>query len=116
MIATTDSVKMNGAKSSEATGNIGKEKRRKPYPPILRRIAARITEPAVGASTCASGSQVWTGHIGSFTPNEGKKAAHSQNCIATGKGWLSRLGMSLFPPCQYIAMMASSIRTEPVSV
>ena len=30
----------------------------KPYPPILSSIAAKITEPAVGASTCASGSHV----------------------------------------------------------
>ena len=30
MIATTDSVKMNGARSAEASGNIGSEKRRKP--------------------------------------------------------------------------------------
>ena len=40
-----------------------------------------MTEPAVGASTCASGSQVWTGHIGIFTAKEAKKASHSQVCI-----------------------------------
>ena len=39
-------------------------------------MAARITEPAVGASTCASGSQVCTGHIGIFTAKELKKANH----------------------------------------
>jgi hypothetical protein len=41
-------------------------------------MPARITEPAVGASTWASGSQVWTGHIGILTANEAKKASHSQ--------------------------------------
>ena len=30
MMATTDSANMSGAKSCEATGNIGSEKRRKP--------------------------------------------------------------------------------------
>jgi hypothetical protein len=39
-----------------------------------------MTEPAVGASTCASGSQVWTGHMGIFTANEAKKASQSQIC------------------------------------
>ena len=38
-----------------------------------------MTEPAVGASTCASGSQVCTGHIGSFTAKEAKNASHSQH-------------------------------------
>ena len=42
-------------------------------------IAARTTEPAVGASTCASGSQVWNGNIGTFTANARKKAPKSQS-------------------------------------
>src|SRR3954463_6333477 len=116
MIATTDSVKMNGAKSSEATGNIGKEKRRKPYPPIFRRIAARITEPAVGASTCASGSQVWTGHIGILTANEAKNANHAQVCNERGTAVCISTGMSVVPAFQYSAMIASSINTEPSRV
>ena len=44
-----------------------------------------MTEPAVGASTWASGSQVWTGHIGILTAKLAKKASHSQVCIAAGK-------------------------------
>jgi hypothetical protein len=43
-----------------------------------------MTEPAVGASTWASGSQVCTGHIGIFTANEAKKASHSQVCSCGG--------------------------------
>ena len=37
----------------------------RPYPPIFKRSAASTTEPAVGASTWASGSQVWKegGHL-----------------------------------------------------
>src|SRR3990170_252953 len=116
MMATTDSAKTSGANISEAIGNIGKEKRRKPYPPILSRMAARITEPAVGASTWASGSQVCTGHIGIFTAKEAKKASHSQVCIVAGKLWVKSVGMSVVPAWKNIAMMASSISTEPASV
>ena len=48
-------------------------------------MPARITEPAVGASTCASGSQVCTGHIGIFTANEAKNASHSQVWVCGAK-------------------------------
>ena len=41
-------------------------------------MPARITEPAVGASTWASGSQVCTGHIGILTANEAKKAIQNR--------------------------------------
>ena len=44
-----------------------------------------MTEPAVGAWTCASGNQVWTGHIGSLTAKLAKKASHSHFCASTGK-------------------------------
>ena len=79
-------------------------------------MPARITEPAVGASTCASGSQVCTGHIGSLTAKEAKKASHSHHCMSWGNLWVISVGMSVVPACQYIAIMASSISTEPSSV
>src|SRR5579864_6871730 len=116
MIATTESVKTNGAKYTDASGNIGSEKRMKPYPPILRRMPARMTEPAVGASTCASGSQVCTGHIGIFTAKEAKKASQAQVCRLRGTAVCIRVGMSVVPPFQYSAMIASSIKTEPRNV
>ncbi len=43
-----------------------------------------MTEPAVGASTCASGSQVWNGNIGTLMAKARKKAAKSQSCSFTG--------------------------------
>jgi len=43
--------------------------RASPYPPNLRRIAAKIIEPATGASTWAFGSQRCTENNGSFTKN-----------------------------------------------
>src|SRR4029079_13984173 len=100
MMAITDSAKISGANSAEASGNIGMEKRKKPYTPIFRRMTARMTEPAVGASTWASGSQVCIGHIGSLTAKEARKANHSQVCIDAGKSWVSRVGMSVVPASQ----------------
>ncbi|OQB86762.1 MAG: hypothetical protein BWX86_02782 [Verrucomicrobia bacterium ADurb.Bin122] len=38
-----------------------------------------MTEPAVGASTCAAGSQVWNGNIGTLIANDRKKAANTQS-------------------------------------
>ena len=42
-------------------------------------MLASTTDPAVGASTCASGSQVWNGNIGTFTANAMKNAPKSHN-------------------------------------
>ena len=67
-----------------ASGSIGSEKRRKPYVPIFSRTPARITEPAVGASTCASGSQVWNGNIGTLIANPTKNARNTQNWRSAG--------------------------------
>src|SRR6266496_1573011 len=71
-------------------------------------MPARITEPAVGASTCASGSQVCTGHIGIFTANEAKNASHAQVCNERGTAVCISVGMSVVPAFQYSAMIASS--------
>ena len=56
-----------------------------------------MTEPAVGASTCASGSQVWTGHIGTFTAKDAKKASHSHFCSPGSKLKFSASTISLEP-------------------
>ncbi len=67
-----------------ASGNIGSENRTKPYVPIFRSTAARMTEPAVGASTCASGSHVWNGNIGTLIAKPKKKAKKIQICSFGG--------------------------------
>ena len=79
-------------------------------------MPARMTEPAVGASTCASGSQVCTGHIGIFTAKEAKKASHRYFCMPTGKDVFSSVTISVVPATPYMAKMASSISSEPASV
>ena len=75
-----------------------------------------MTEPAVGASTCASGSQVCTGHIGTFTAKEANSARNSQVCIPAGNAVCSSTAISVVPACSHMAISASSISTEPVSV
>src|SRR5437868_1127463 len=62
------------------SGNSGKEKRRNPYVPIFSRTLARITEPAVGASVCASGSHVWNGNMGTLTAKPTKNAQKTHHC------------------------------------
>src|SRR5215470_16701968 len=113
-----------------ASGNMGSENRTKPYVPILRRTAARMTEPAVGASVCASGSQVWNGNIGTLMAKAKKKPQKSQPLRDSEKNGeycgfctvASRVGMSnvctpvALAELKYKARMASSMITEPASV
>src|ERR1035438_6061630 len=71
--------------SIDALGSRFSEKRRKPYVPILSSTAARITEPAVGASTCASGSQVWKGNMGTLMAKPMKKAQKTHCWVPSGR-------------------------------
>src|ERR1700741_287093 len=57
-----------------AAGKSGRANRMNPYAPSFSMIAARITEPAVGAWTWASGSHVWNGHIGTLIAKARKNA------------------------------------------
>lgn len=41
----------------------------KPYPPNFSKIAAKIMDPAIGASTCALGNHRCVEYIGNFTKN-----------------------------------------------
>src|SRR5437764_951802 len=66
MMPMTARSPIQGAHDLAASGRIGRATRTKPYVPSLRRTAARITEPTVGASVWASGSQVWNGNIGTL--------------------------------------------------
>src|SRR3990167_11119068 len=81
IIAITHIVKTSGVKYITAYGNNGNIKRIIPYVPNFNKTPARITEPAVGASTCASGNQIWTGNIGTLTAKEQKKANQRNICL-----------------------------------
>lgn len=64
-----------------------------PYPPSLRRMAAKIIEPATGASTWAFGNQRWTKNKGSFT----RKAVYNINDTKKGVkvGILNEIGYTI---------------------
>src|SRR5216684_3574652 len=68
-----------------SVGSNGSEKRMKPYVPIFKRTPARMTEPAVGASVCASGSQVWNGNIGTLMANAKKNPQKSHTLSGSEK-------------------------------
>src|SRR5271169_3971103 len=105
-------------------GKKGNEKRRNPYVPIFSRTPARMTEPAVGASTWASGSQVWNGNIGTLIANPRKKAKNSQSAAGPaifGAVVYSSVIEKVYTPVsvwwwKYRKMMPSSINTEPNNV
>src|SRR3989304_1286232 len=69
------------AKYREASGNSDRLNLIRPYAPIFSSTAARITEPAVGASVWASGSHVWSGNSGTFTPNATRNARNSHRAV-----------------------------------
>jgi hypothetical protein len=94
MIPITASARNSGVASIATAGNSGIAKRRKPYVPIFSITPARITEPAVGASVCASGSQVCTGHIGTLIANASAKPANSQRASVGVSAVLYRVGRS----------------------
>src|SRR5260363_152116 len=114
--ATSDRTITKGASRRLASGTIGSEKRRKPYAPSLSMIAASTTEPPVGASTCASGSQVCSGHIGTLTAKAIKKAPNNSNCGGIGSGSRCQSASANEPDCVYRYSSANSISSEPSSV
>ena len=63
-------------------------------------IAARITDPPVGASTCASGSHVCTGHIGTFTAKASRKRGRSGFAVQRQRHLLE-IQMVKLPPDLY---------------
>src|ERR1043166_4141497 len=79
MIPVTASVIIKGANCRDAFGNKPKLNRNNPYVPIFSSTPARMTEPAVGASVCASGNQVCSGQSGTLIQNAKANARNSQN-------------------------------------
>ena len=62
-----------------------------PYPPSFSRIAAKIIDPAMGASTWAFGSHKCVMKRGSLTRNAVFKIIHNQGveeplCVVKGAG------------------------------
>ena len=86
--------------------------------PSFSRIAARITEPCVGAWVWASGSQVWNGNIGTLTANPTNMPAKIQIWTSLrdpGAGVASggRTPKLSAPVWKNSARKATSISAEP---
>lgn len=69
--------RINGYAIYLVTGSRIMEIRIMPYPPSFSKIAARIMDPAMGASTWAFGSQRWTPYKGILTIKAIIQANHS---------------------------------------
>lgn len=69
-------IRTKGIKYKQALGTKPSEKRINPYPPNFNKILANIIDPIVGASTCASGNQIWNGTIGILTANVKNNSTH----------------------------------------
>src|SRR5262250_222636 len=81
------------------SGKNGRAKRTKPYVPIFSKTPARMTDPAVGASVCASGSQVWNGNIGTLMANAKKNPQNNHTLSESGNlcAAASSVGISKVP-------------------
>ena len=80
-------------------------------------MAASTAEPPVGASTCTSGNQVCTGHMGTLTAKAAKKAKNSSVCTGLLSGSLCQVARSKLPPdLTYRKTSATSISKEPSNV
>src|SRR6218665_2377599 len=86
MIPATLNPKIQGMHSTVPCGSQGKLKRTNPYVPIFNRMPAKITEPAVGACTCASGNQVCSGNNGTLIAKPANNPQKIQNCAVVDNG------------------------------
>ena len=83
--------------------------------------AARITEPAVGASVCASGSQVCTGNSGTLMANAIAKPQNSQRPASVEIAWFCAISTRLKGSCPPTSLWfrtasatsATSMNAEP---
>ena len=99
MMPMIDRPTTSGTNAAVASGTMGRLNRMNPYVPIFSSTAARMTEPAVGASVWASGSQVWNGNIGTLTANPRKKARKIHHCRPSGMlSWWNCVTSKVYTP------------------
>lgn len=82
----SDTAKISGLIELIRLG-IVKARRIIPKVPSLRRIPARIIDPATGASTCALGSHKWRKNIGALAKNAMNRDIDHQKLI-DGDKWV----------------------------
>ena len=118
-MAITARMAIAGAQSRASSGRMGMLIRMNPYEPSFNMMAARRTEPTVGAAVWASGSQVWNGHIGTLTANPRNRAPNTRKAKVPVKGlsklapiWVSS-GIEKVPPRRLRARNPSNMKAEP---
>ena len=121
MMPMTASRPIQGAHSIAPLGRIGRATRMNPYVPNFSRMAARITDPTVGASVWASGNQVWNGNIGTLMAKPMKRPAKISVWVPTvnacSLGSAINAGMSkVLLPLKYNARKLRIISALPNSV
>jgi hypothetical protein len=79
-------------------------------------MLARNTLPAVGASVCAAGNQVWNGNMGTLIAKAMAKARNTQIWKWNPYPLNIASGMLKVPFARYKAMMATSRKTLPKRV
>ena len=91
----------------------GIKTRIKPYAPIFSSMAANITDPSVGDSTCASGNHKCIGKIGILMLKDMKK--HTQSKFSIHKSYVQyhSSGIMEVPESKKINKIESNIRREP---
>lgn len=95
---------------------MGMENLEKPWVPNFKGIPAEITDPAVSASTWASGNRIWTGTIGTFTGKEAKKASRSKIWRHSLNSVVNNICESVVPVWKKINKIAKSVKTDPSRV
>src|SRR4029078_12214861 len=98
MIAIRLRTMIAGAKEWAAPENSGRANRIIRSAPSFSMIAARITEPAVGAWTWASGSHVWNGHIGTLIAKARKNARKAKSWRVGWNETVRRFAVWRAPP------------------
>ena len=84
--------------------------------PIFSSTPARITEPAVGASTWASGSQVCRGKTGTLMAKARMKAPNSHSWACRDRSRAMNSARPMPPAWKYSQRMPTSMNTEPTMV
>jgi len=88
--------RQNTVRGRERREADGKKKmrtvRESPYPPNFRRMAAKIIDPAMGASTWALGNQRWKPYIGIFMTKAKRQNNHQ---IDERRMWWEPIGLKL---------------------
>ena len=73
-------------------------------------------EPIVGASTCASGNQIWKGNIGILTAKGIKKNIHKKICSSEVRIMFSRTSYSVEAVKVYKYKIPNNKKKDPNKV